>query len=330
MPELRPAVVIYTKNYVDPTFLYGLSLDVPVVVVDGSGGKIRVNRLNTTVYSKQDISLILGKSKFQYIPNSSMIGFAAAQAAKEGYDPIITVEDNCVIPKSFVEFYIKALTEGPQNLIETNQDFLNTIGLDNFFPRDFPFTLRVAPMWEAKPVSSEDRHVIAHMGLWRGILDAAPTNKKLPDRVAYRNYSAYTNGIIPISFANFAVRQEAIACMMPISISNNKASDVLAGIVAQRIISKTKYLVTVGKPTVNRVSMLQDSLETTVASVVPEFVEWVDAANAGVKKDTITNMYGDLAQRLQTIKPKSPLAKSIFASIPQTMLNWVEFLQATS
>lgn len=329
MPEFKPAIVIQTREYVDPTFLYGLSLDVPIFVADASGGKIRVNRLNTQVFSKYDVDQDIPKdNKFLKFTNSSILSYVVAKAAKSGYDPIITIEDNCVIPKSFIEFYAKAFNEGPQHYLETNLPFLNTIGLDNCFPRDFPFELRVAPKWEAKPVS-EDRRVIAHMGLWRGILDSAASVKKQPDRVAFRNYSAYSNAILPTSFANFAVRKEAAVLLHPLSVNNSKASDLLAGIVAQQLITRANNLMTVGKPTVKRTHTPEDT-DTSVAAIASEFTQWINYAMSGVKKATILEMYVDLAERLDVSNLRSPLAIQILKDIPQDMLEWANYLSSTS
>lgn len=172
-----------------------------IIIVDDSNGKLSLpDKWDIYGYARQRVCL--GDRLYalfeDFHHSSACKQFGLWRAYKRGYDYVIVVDSDCIIPKDFVKRHLSAISgsgHGWDNPLEGTE----------FFSRGFPYSKRNLP-------------IAAHMGLWDSELDLYGT-----DRVGfeYERQEAPTHqepvrvaGYMPLSGMNVCFRRDAIPYML--------------------------------------------------------------------------------------------------------------------
>lgn len=243
---MNTTVVIASSGVVDPVLLYGLSSDVSVIVVDEGSGTMQVNRSNASVVSLRD-------APGDVFGRSSSLAYGALCAYKQGADEIIYLGDQCIPPRSFVQFYDKVFEEGAQHYLTCNRPWLNPLGSETYFARGFPLQYRSGYSQRLEPT---DKHHIpkVHMGLSRGVMDLSCIDRLMSRSAAtypgVRMYAFTPKALIPISFENICFSRDAIC--LGFGIGPQGSPDILAGVIMQKVLKRGSL--SCGRPIVRRLA----------------------------------------------------------------------------
>lgn len=126
-----------------------------IIIVDDSDGRINLEGWFDS-YNYADQKKALGPELYelfeQFHYSSSCKQFGLWQAWKLGYDIIIVIDSDCIVPFNFVKQHVL-------NLTMAGSLWNNPLArLSNLWPRGYPYYMRLVPKW-------------AHMGMWEGEID---------------------------------------------------------------------------------------------------------------------------------------------------------------
>lgn len=216
-----------------------------IIVVDDSDGKVALPS-NWDVYGyerqRQEMGDELYAAFEMFHRSSSCKTFGVWLAHKRGFDPIIVIDSDCVIPPDFVALHVEAL-------LAPGDGWENPIAGSGFYSRGFPMHERRKPVW-------------AHMGLWENELDLYGTDRvgipyaeipKMPPYVGQKSAA----GMIPLSGMNVSFRNDAAPYMLflpnfkgPDGEKFSRHDDIWGGYIFQKVARDKGFAVTYGSPNV--------------------------------------------------------------------------------
>lgn len=176
----------------------------------------------------------------QFHKSSSCKNFGTWLAYQRGYDPIIVIDSDCVIPPDFIAKHTEAL-------MKTGDGWANTIQGTNWYPRGFPHHLRKMDSW-------------ANMGLWCNSLDLygqdivdrlpeMPPTDPVQTGVRFAPY-------FPLSGMNVAFRRESIPHMLFLpnfsygGYNMRRHDDIWGGYIFQKFAQQNGKVMSYGDPNV--------------------------------------------------------------------------------
>jgi hypothetical protein len=184
----NPCVVIPSIRNVDPTYLEPLR-DTPVAVVDDTGGALKAQRPWHTILTDDFRRELPRDVRVDLVPtrSPSCKGLGLWWAWREGFDPVILLDDDCdarISPRFLEEIPVGRVV--PTLGFRSPSGWLNTLrllGETRFWPRGFPYEWRhEEPQLDEAP---EPRLVAFNEGLWAGTPDINGMDKlALPDAPA--------------------------------------------------------------------------------------------------------------------------------------------------
>jgi hypothetical protein len=172
-----------------------------VIIVDDSDGKVILPK-EFDVYGYARQKELLGDLYplwQQFQKSAACKNFGTWRAFHLGYENIIVIDSDCIVPSNFVHAHLTALNKPSQGWDNPLKN------LDNWYSRGFPYHMRNIETW-------------AHMGLWTNELDLYGT-----DRIGIEHdtipthpvaYYEQTNATFPWSGMSVAFKREAIPFMM--------------------------------------------------------------------------------------------------------------------
>lgn len=213
-----------------------------IIIVDDSDGKVVLPE-NWDVYGYARQREVLGDDLYKqfemFHKSSSCKTFGVWLAHQRGFDPIIVIDSDCVIPPDFVAKHIEAL-------LKYGDGWDNPIKGSGFYSRGFPMHERNKPVW-------------AHMGLWENELDLYGTDRvgrtdipKIPPYVDRISNGAY----FPLSGMNVSFRNDAAPYMMFLPNFNfgeqkfTRHDDIWGGFIFETIARAKGFALSYGQPTV--------------------------------------------------------------------------------
>lgn len=213
-----------------------------IIIVDDSDGKVKLPE-NWDVYDYARQREILGDDMYKkfemFHKSASCKTFGLWLAYNRGFDPIIVIDSDCVIPPDFVAKHIEAL-------LASGSGWENPLEGTGFYSRGFPFHERNKPVW-------------AHMGLWENELDLYGTDRvgkehipKMPPAVERKSNGA----IMPLSGMNISFRNDAAPYMMFLpnfTFMQDKFTrhdDIWGGYIFQKIAKAKGFAISYGAPNV--------------------------------------------------------------------------------
>ena len=180
-----------------------------IIIVDDSDGKVKLPK-GWKVYNYKRQRAELGDTLYkqfeQFHHSSACKNFGTWLAYKKGYENIIVIDSDCIVPAGFVKHHLESLDIN-------GRGWENPLSGTGYYSRGFPYSKRNQKKW-------------AHMGLWVNELDLYGTDRvgkeNLPTAPRECNYdddeSRITGynacGFFPLSGMNVAFRREAIPYML--------------------------------------------------------------------------------------------------------------------
>ena len=172
-----------------------------VIIVDDSNGKVKLpSEFNVCHYAWQlkTLGTQMYRKFEQFQHSSACKNFGTLLAYKEGYDTIIVIDSDCIIPPNFVRDHQQALD------LKRDQ-WANPLEGMSWHSRGYPMHLRQVENW-------------ANMGLWTNELDLYGSDRvaalpNLPPSEPKRN-SRRVAPFFPLSGMNVAFKRGAIPYML--------------------------------------------------------------------------------------------------------------------
>lgn len=246
--EKRIAVV--TPTHLQPTERWVNALDkatygkADVIIVDDSNGKIKMpGRFKVFDYAKQEDELgpEMYKRFEMFHKSSSCKNFGHWYAYKEGYDYIITLDNDCIVEDGFIRLHL-------ENLNEEVSGWVNPIEGSGWFSRGFPYSER-----NARPVA-------INMGLWDKSLDLYGSDllkyKGKTPQLPQVQVKAASQGALPLSGMNVGMKRDVVPAFIYLPNFKNgdefftRHDDIWGGYIVQKIIHLKKDRLTYGHPIV--------------------------------------------------------------------------------
>lgn len=238
-------VAIVAAVHIQPSELWIKALNyvsksATIIIVDDSDGAVTLPE-NWDVYGYDRQREVLGDlySQFEMFHKSAACKtFGLWLAYQRGFDPIIVIDSDCVIPPDFVAQHI-------EKLLSYGDGWENPLKGTGFYSRGFPYHERNKPLW-------------AHMGLWENELDLYGTDRigKTPPAMPPFVAQASTGALFPLSGMNVAFRNDAAPFMMflPNFAFNEEQftrhDDIWGGYIFQKIARAKGFALSYGGPNV--------------------------------------------------------------------------------
>jgi hypothetical protein len=351
------AVVIPSNREVLAPRLAAIPPEVPIYVVEDSDAPVHVSRPGVRVFSKDFQRRFMGRD-YGLIPRGTAacrnFGFYYIWC-ETSCRYIISLDDDVATRDGFMDGYAAL---GERHTIDTagGSEWLNTIDLFDDAPpcyaRGFPFDARGPATTEWSLTTAR---VVAHMGLWDGVLDTHAVDKQLfPDyRVGYTPLSlprrlvriAATPRVsrFPFSSMNFGFARDVLPAMYQIPMRPQfidryalwRYDDIWAGYIAQTLAAKRDDACTIGAPIVahEKAGDLQRELMGEHCGILmsPHVYAVVDRAAEDVRPSTYLEMYADLMDRILTSQNDwrrraavPPAYAAFIADFAETSLRWAK------
>lgn len=240
-------VAIVAPVHVQPTEAWIGALKVAsrtatIIIVDDSDGKVVLPQ-EWDIFGYERQREELGDELYEqfkmFHKSAACKQFGLWQAYKRGFDPIIVIDSDCVIPPDFVAKHI-------EHLLQYGQGWDNPLEGTGFYSRGFPYSERKKPVW-------------AHMGLWENELDLYGTDRIGKDYIPKMppiNERKMPAGIFPLSGMNVSFRNDAVPYMLFLPNFMNgdekftRHDDIWGGYLFQRIAHAFGFALTYGSPVV--------------------------------------------------------------------------------
>jgi hypothetical protein len=296
-------------------FLDALPTEFDLLVIDDSNGKLDLPKRDNIVYydyAKQ--KEILGKYYDDYTAfhkSSSCRNIAHMMAYKEGYDIVIALDYDCVVPPNYMQQQTDVYNLKQIPALSSETKWINPLEDTKWFTRGFPYSKRA--LYKNEPVQMlENRRVVLNMGLWENVVDINGIDKVLerPSTEIYlnRDYTAPL-GYIPLCGMNNSFLSEIIPAyfFLPnFKIGDWEVSrhdDIWGGYIFQKLAEKKGDLITYGKPVVfhERESSQPRVLyyEHFMHILEPYFYDLIDTATQDIKASDYKTMFAEFSDNYQ-------------------------------
>ncbi len=252
----KPRVAIVAPVHIQPSEEWTISLwnesirsGATVIIVDDSDGKVSLPWSGTGTaydYSKQRTELgdELYKQFERFHKSAACKNFGTWIAYRDGFDVIIVIDSDCVVPKDFVKEHLEAIEK-------TGNGWTNPLHGSEWYSRGFPYTQRALEKW-------------CHMGLWTETLDLYGSDRvKNPDKAETFTFTEpYVRDAqrFPLSGMNVAFKRDAIPFMLflPNFTYNThkftRHDDIWGGYIFQKIVEQKNKALSYGLPIVRHIS----------------------------------------------------------------------------
>ena len=241
---VAPCHIQPSVEWVNALLREQMDSSVDVIVVDDSNGKID---LPFTMYGydaqKKELGEKLYKMFQRFHKSSACKNFGTWLAWKRGYETIIVIDSDCIVPIGFVERHLEALEQ-------TWDGWGNPLTGTGMYSRGFPYSKR-------------NIEVVANMGLWTRELDLYGKDRvehdgKLPTEpcVHLKMNTVGTSEHFPLSGMNVAFKAKYVPYMLFLpnfssgSEKFTRHDDIWGGYIFQKIVHQKGKLLSVGAPCV--------------------------------------------------------------------------------
>lgn len=213
-----------------------------IIIVDDSNGKVSLPE-NFDIYDYDRQKQVMGPELYEkfemFHKSSSCKQFGLWVAHERGFDPIIVIDSDCIIPPDFIAKHIEAL-------LTPGDGWDNPLRGTGFYSRGFPMYERKKPIW-------------AHMGLWENELDLYGTDRvgmtdipKIPPQTDKHSSGA----MFPLSGMNIAFRNDAVPYMLFLpnfqflDYKFSRHDDIWGGYIFQKVARALGFELSYGNPIV--------------------------------------------------------------------------------
>ncbi len=289
------------------------------------------NKFNLIHYSWLDFKKELGENSW-IIPrrNASVRSFGFYMAYKNGFDIIVTLDDDCYPLDNYIKIdnydyfgtCIKRLYSNELKLEERRWEPT----VLNIRPRGFPYrNLTTERIFK-------NLNIILNHGLWANIPDLDAPNQLLGFTVDYRNY--ITDILIPprmyfpMCGMNIAFKKEAVPALyfLLMNMGENdekypydRFDDIWAGVFFKKICDHLGYHVVSGHPIIwhDRQSDVFRNLQKEAKGIEMNEKLWKIVDEIQLEADNFADCYKELANKL-------PLNDEYFSKLKRAMTIWAD------
>jgi hypothetical protein len=343
-------IVITSPVPATPTkdFLNALPEDYNWLVADDSNGKLRLpKRKNIFIYDYENQKKILGKfyDEFSvFYKSSACRNFLHFWAYKQGYDFIVSLDYDCVVPKNFIKSHLEAFKSGQKlTSVKTVSGWINPLENCQWFSRGFPYDQR-DNYGELKTSKSKGR-VVLNAGLWENVVDINAIDKileKPPKRFKIKKNHRAVLGFMPLGGMNNFFLREIIPAYL--FLPNFKVGewevsrhdDIWGGYILQKLIQKRGDLITYGEPIIfhERESYQPRALyhEHYIHILESFFRELVDESVFDIRPGSYISMFAHFSENFEKQLDKNtnkipPHYIKSFKFLVKSMKLWTKLFQ---
>jgi hypothetical protein len=243
----KTAIVVPCGSQPNKDWIYALEREAKlgnadVIIVDDTDGKLSELPKEWMVYGYQEQKNLL-KELYDDFANmfhkcSACRVFGHILAYGMGYDFVIGLDNDCIVPFYFVKKHLAILNQ------PKGYGWVNPLGASGFFTRGYPYAMR---KWPIK----------ANMGLWDNVLDLNGRDRQ-PNEPRQVNVPGYnvTPTFMPFSGMNFALTRDVLLGFLFIpnfdyeSEHFRRIDDIWGGYIFQHLLRKLRLGATYGQPIV--------------------------------------------------------------------------------
>ena len=285
-------------------------IDADIIVCEDSDTKTFSLPESIAHYSHEEIGQDLG-DKAYIIPhrNASVRSYGYYKAWQQGAKYIVTIDDDCIPPKDFIEKHVEAL-----ETLTVSSAWTNTIRGGK--ARGVPFD----------NISRSVKTIVNH-GLWTGNYDFdAVTQLTHTSGVGLVQQVIERGKYYPMCGMNLAFKAEAVPMMYFLlqgrDYPYDRYDDIWAGLFTKRICDHLNLGVKSGYPFVKhtRASNVWSNLIKESTAYELNEILWQTVDDIILKSDTITGCYRELADGISHIN-------DYFVTLSNAMRDWVSLYE---
>ena len=341
---MNPVIVIPTAKNPTVRFLKHLPRRLPIIVVNGSASKLDLDPSRFDIYGPARQRKVLGRFYESFLPfhgSSACRNFGHYLALKKGYDVIIALDYDCVVPPDFVARHLAALTTPIAPILTSANGWLNPISGTGWYSRGFPYDRR----YLAKVRSvTQPVNLVFNMGLWEHVIDINGIDKVLrqpPNRLKLTQPLQVAGSNLPISGMNNAFFAQIVPAylLFPNFFINgwelSRHDDIWGGYILKQLIDKHGNHVSFGQPVIyhERQSSLPQVLahEHYLHLLSPYFYHLVDQAVSLTPKGTYPAMMTAFTNHFSAVLNETaelpPHYRAVFYKVLESLQWWTHLLQ---
>jgi hypothetical protein len=344
------ALVIPSVRQINAQYLSHIPESVKILVVDDTDGSIRANRRNMEIYTYGHYREILGDDEV-LIPRKTDTcrSFGLYMAWLKGYRYIVTLDDDCLTHKGFLDEHsilgtivsLKAVASNPwYNTLDNLYLKNNGEPLGRYYARGYPYCHRLEPP-EPATFPTVTGRVACNMGMWLQIPDINGLDKingDIPQSVGLKEerlaISPGTN--FSLSIMNVAFLTEIVPAFyqlpMNVEVCNarlDRFGDIWSGYILKKLADIRGDLITIGKPVVTHTkagSTIREIQVEHFGNLLENcFYPLVDEAIEGISPNDYSEMYHQFAVNFNRSIAKAKLPKgyqAFFIAMSEKMVRW--------
>ena len=215
------------------------------------------------------------------------------QGYNRGYENVIVLDSDCVIPKNFVKDHEKAL-------LTDAHGWTNPLEEIGWFPRGYPY-------------SERKKNVILNMGLWSNNLDINGKDRidqAVPSVTGIKE-TRIAHNEIPLCGMNLIIKREAIPALLFLPpydwkwIEMKRYDDIYGGYIFEQAVKKKRDILVYGTPIVfheDPVDPRQDAKdERSMIFMEDAFYNMVDVIFSKVNRGTYKEMFARFADGAEKV-----------------------------
>lgn len=249
--------------------------------------------------------------------SDSCRNFGHWMAYMEGYDILIGLEQDCIVPPDFISNHLNAL-------MGLGYGWENPLKSANVFPRGFPYYERM-------------KHIAVNMGLTENVLDINGMDRIMNTTKIPKNIKTPTpevaHGMIPFSGKNFSCWTYVIPALLFLPAYEQGSEkiaglqDVWGGYVLQKFLQKRQELVSYGNPIVfvdKDLNNAEQDADLQKASIgwEQDYYNSVDVICNGIELDDLQDMFKKFANTCDLWKD------TVFGPLESAFKVWKKMFQA--
>lgn len=291
--QKKYSIAIVSQVHIQPTeewiqSLQSVGRDHTVIITDDSDGKVKLpGEFDVYDYARQKEELgdDLYKEWGQFQHSSGSGNFGRWVAYRKGFDIIMVIDSDCVVPPDFVAKHL-------ESLMANSYGWENTIKNTNWFARGFPYHERM-------------RKTILNIGLWENELDVNGRDRvkrvEHPPKSPGVDKQEIAHGMIPLCGMNFAMWSYALPAFLFLAGYTDgterfgRHDDIWGGYIFQKLMQKNHDMIKFGNPIVfhDTVVVPEEDAATEESLIKWEetFYGIVDMACEEIYADTYPNMF---------------------------------------
>lgn len=306
--------------------------NVEVFIVDDSDGVVELpNGWKVFDYKAQREEM--GDAMYErfekFHKSSACKNFGHWYAWKEGFDVVIGIDSDCIVPPGLIHYHLSSL-------MLPSYGWTNPITRSGWFPRGFPYSQR-------------QLRTALSLGLWEGELDLYGADRLEKPTQDTRSLvqiedSAVADGILPLSGMNWACWSDIIPglCFLPnfeieeeMNDHNMRVTkfrrhdDIWGGYIFQALMASRNERIRYGKPVVFHQTVVDPAKDAEEEKGMIAFENMFYAAVDSIVPQIENGMYEDMMLAFASIAQKEWKGTE-FEAMADAVVFWAELFDTSN